>query len=183
MTRPDARGQGRSSLEDDGSDELGPREFEVFFKSEYANVVRILAFQGAGMADAQDAAQDAFLEVYRRWGSIQDPRSYLIKAAFNRYGKLAARHRRSIPYDRSDDAPPTLPGQSTDPSLSAHLIAVKQAVLDLPTIQREVMTLWTAGYTTAEIANILDLSQAAVRQRMHRARDALRKRLGNEMVS
>jgi hypothetical protein len=57
------------------------QEFACFYREHFARLVAYLIYQGAAVHRAADLAQDAMIEVYRRWPGIQFPRAYVYKAA------------------------------------------------------------------------------------------------------
>ncbi|MEZ5317203.1 MAG: sigma-70 family RNA polymerase sigma factor [Vicinamibacterales bacterium] len=134
---------------------------------------------------SRDVAQDVFLAAWRDLRQLRDPRSFLPwlrqLARHRAYHVLRTerrRRRRVTPADTEDlllaavDARP-----SADEALAAREDQrVLAAVLDeLPDETREVVTLYyREGQSTAQVAELLGLGEAAVRKRLSRARAALR---------
>ena len=50
----------------------GEEEFRALFEASYQDLVRTLCFVLSDRAVAQEIAQDAFVELYRRWGTVAD---------------------------------------------------------------------------------------------------------------
>lgn len=135
-------------------------------------------------ATACDLAQETFVRVYKhrhRFRPAQRFSTWLFAIATN----LARNHARwqkrhpvtllepeqmlSLPLE-SDQA---CPAESLEQQERA--AAVRQAVLELPADQREVLVLATyEGMSHAEIASILDTGEKAVEMRLYRARGQLR---------
>ena len=146
-----------------------------------------VAYQLLGsVADAEDVVQDAWL----RWsgadrGDVLDDRAYLVQVA----SRLALDRLRSARARRETYVGPWLPeplvaplGSGTDPAEAAELgEAVSLALLvvleTLSPLERAVFVLREAfGLPVAEVAQVLDRSEAAVRQLSHRAREHVRAR-------
>jgi RNA polymerase sigma-70 factor (ECF subfamily) len=139
-----------------------------------------VAYQMLGsVADAEDAVQDAWL----RWSAadradVEDPRAYLVRItsrlALDRLG--AARTRREtyvgpwLPEPLLTDAAPD-PGEAVElgEQVSLALLVVLET---LSPLERAVFVLREVfGMPGAEVAAVVDRSEAAVRQLAHRARE------------
>ncbi len=126
---------------------------------------------------AQDLVQECFAALWRKPEAF-DPergslRSYLLGVTRN----LAIRHwRRQRPQEVLEDASSIC--EPFDVAAFARGEAVKQAVLKLPPLQREALVL--AEYEDmplVDIANTTGAELAAVKSRLHRARQNLRRML------
>jgi RNA polymerase sigma factor (sigma-70 family) len=134
---------------------------------------------------SRDISQDVFLLAWRDIGQLRDPNSFLPwlrQLTRNRaYHVLRSERRRNRRLaDRDVDA---IMERAIDPGPDAgarlladeerHLLA---AVLDaLPDESREIVTLYyREGQSTSHVAALLGLSEANVRQRLARARAAMR---------
>ena len=79
---------------------------------------------------------------------------------------------------RGDDNAPTAPSAATVVLANQRWEATQAAVLALPFDQRTALVLHTfAGYTHAETARILGITESAAKVRVHRARRALMLRM------
>jgi RNA polymerase sigma-70 factor (ECF subfamily) len=54
----------------DRFDSIGVASFEEFYRSEFRNLVAIAYQMTGGMAVAEDLAQDAMVQAYRKWGRV-----------------------------------------------------------------------------------------------------------------
>lgn len=141
--------------------------------------------------DAAEALQDAFLSAYRGIGKFKVESTFstwLYRIATNaslmKYRKRRDHHV-SLEQSQSGDEDAEgiqLPDWSKQPLnelLNAETREVmEQGIEKLPEELRTVFVLRDVeGLSNAEVANILDLSVAAVKSRLHRARIALRDRL------
>lgn len=141
-------------------------------------------------AEAEDAAQEAFIKAYRNLGSFRsDSRfsTWLIAIVLN---EARSRLRRKMPGltdsidDTSEDSP--VPAQLTDwreiPSDSLERKEVRslirRALLTLPLPYREVFILRELEERNVqETADTLGITSASVKMRLHRARLMLQKQL------
>jgi RNA polymerase sigma-70 factor, ECF subfamily len=133
--------------------------------------------------DAEDAAQRAWLNAFRaltQWDSERGRFStWLLRITVNEATRLA-RGRRSLSFADGDEQESH--ALEADPELAlerGEVRAVVEAALDtIDPGQRMVLVLRDIeGLTSREVATSLDLSEEAVRVRLHRARRALRLRL------
>ena len=131
------------------------------------------------VGDAEDVVQEAWL----RWGrvdtgNVADPEAFLVRTvsrlALDRLRRIAARRETYVGPWLPE---PVLTGGRDDPAAEAERAAsVSLAMLvvleTLSPLERTVFVLHEAfAYSTAEIAEIVERSPAAVRQLAHRARE------------
>jgi len=147
--------------------------FDSYHKAIYRFVYRL-----AGRGDiAEDITQDCFVAILRdpqRWNERRgDFRTYLFSIARNLAFKWYRDEHGSL-YVDEDEAGFVARGQ-TDQELS---VTVAQTVSQLPDLQREVLILFEyEGFSLNEIAVIVDADVGAVKARLHRARERLRRTL------
>ncbi|HHO50804.1 MAG TPA: sigma-70 family RNA polymerase sigma factor [Deltaproteobacteria bacterium] len=134
---------------------------------------------GGPRIDAEDAAHDVFLVLFRRLGSLEEPRSFS-SWLFGITRRVVAGHRRRAWVRR------WLPGavpDRTDPSLDPSDRAAQSDVADqvwaaiesLPGHQREVLVLCDLEERSdSEVAEMLGIPKNTVKSRLRRARAALR---------
>lgn len=133
---------------------------------------------------AEDITHDCFLSLIRKTENFEASRgslrTYLYAAARN----LALKHFRSTgretPLDDLTEHPPAAwRDEPLRQVLDAELVAkVKEAVADLPPLQREALVLFEyEGLPMSEIATIVGSDVGAVKSRLHRARERLRNSL------
>jgi RNA polymerase sigma-70 factor, ECF subfamily len=134
-------------------------------------------------ADAEDAAQQAWVKAYRALASF-DGRSrfstWVVRIAINEaLMKLRARK----PTTALDDEAPVLEPTPEERAASGELLRVVEAAVDrLSAPYRVVFTLREVqGLSTAETADALSLSEEAVKTRLSRAKAALRADLADRV--
>ncbi len=146
------------------------------FVRRYSGMILRLCFTySLGRADAQDICQNVFLKLLqsdRRFDSEGETRAFIIRITINECKDVlkSGWRRRSVPLDELIEREvPFLPEENT---------GVLAAVQRLPVKYRESVYLYYyEGYNAEEIAAIVGTKPAAVRQRLARAREKLRKEL------
>ncbi len=132
--------------------------------------------------DAEDAAQDVVANMLRNGdGAVLDPKAYLYGASQNRLnGEVRRQLRREV--IALDDLPDADHPAHEDPESALRAAqladALKTALTELPLKCQQVF-LWNKleGYTQAEIAGKLGLTQSTVEKHMKRALSHIQKRL------
>ena len=130
---------------------------------------------------ARDLLQDTFLRAFRAIGGLEDPRllrSWLYRIAHNQ-ACSALRRRRLIswlPLSFGQRAAEHAPDRS---AIAA--ARVEEALARVPAQQRAPLLLHlVAGFSYAEVAELLQVSEGSVRMRISRGRAAFRAAYGGE---
>ncbi len=122
--------------------------------------------------DAEDIAQEVFLNMLKTDPAFECPehqKAWLIRCTLNR----CKSHFRSVWQSRTDGLDENLPVPFTQEEN-----VVMDAVKKLPIKYRQVIYLhYIQGYSTAEIAKILDIKQNTVLSQLARGRQMLEKTL------
>ena len=134
---------------------------------------------------AEDAAQEAFLEVYRCLPGLREAAAFpgwLRRLVFKHCDRATRGlpHRAMVPLEAARDMPTE--DVRSDPVIATErrqeARRVREAVRALPNGEREVTALfYFSGCRVREIAAFLEMPEATVRTRLHRARRRLRKEL------
>ncbi|HEX5693677.1 MAG TPA: sigma-70 family RNA polymerase sigma factor [Arenimonas sp.] len=135
---------------------------------------------------SEDIAQETFLTAWQRRGQLDNPQSFLPwlrQVARNRaIDHVRARRYRETPVDPLEHLsevaaePGHGPGEAHERSEQARQLA--QALDEIPEASRDVLLLYyREGERSADVAALLGISDAAVRKRLQRGRDALREQL------
>jgi len=129
---------------------------------------------------AQDAAQQTFLRAFRRLGDLQDPAAFagwlrriVITVALN-----MRRSRRTVlvPLDDIPDVPVLDESETRWSEAQRHRLAA--ALLTLSADERQVCDRrYHGGWTTGRLASDAGVDEAAMRKRLQRIRDKLRKEM------
>jgi RNA polymerase sigma-70 factor (ECF subfamily) len=135
--------------------------------------------------DAEDAAQETFVRVLRakrKLSAVDDPRKWIAKIAW----RVAVERRKKLP-----EVPLEITEGTAISELQSQLVSAEECVLGqemlglvqslisaLPTQLRDALTLSTVQeLSPSEIAGVLEMSEAAVRSRIFRARQMVKERL------
>ncbi|MEU5163792.1 RNA polymerase sigma factor [Streptomyces sp. NPDC020875] len=131
--------------------------------------------------DAEDAAQEALIILYRKIGMLRASgalASWMFRIVRNeclRRARLMVRGPGPVP----DDAPVPSFEEDVLRRLEAELVA--RAISELPADQRRVLIMRDVqGYSGRMTADALGLSTSAMKSRLHRARAAVRQSLEGE---
>lgn len=151
----------------------------MFYRREYAGVVR-LAFALTGRRDvAEETAQDSFLSCYRKWDRISgydDPTGWVRRVVVNRCISNGRRHATELRLlvKLRRERPP-------DPPLPAMSQRLWAAVRELPRRQAQVVALtFIEDLDVREVAATLGIGEESVRTHLRRGRAAIAARLKEE---
>jgi RNA polymerase sigma factor (sigma-70 family) len=146
-------------------------EFEAFYRAELGRLVAFLLYHGAPLAEAADVAQDAMVQAFGAWSRIENPKAWVRTVA----GRTFLRRLTAVKETPAEDVPePTPPLRSPSPAEEwEQRHEILRLLGSLPARQRQVMAWTFDDFTPTEIAEILGMEPAAVRQNLHRARTSL----------
>lgn len=148
-------------------------DFSAYLLARQRALIRFAYLLTGNPHEAEDVVQAALLKVYRRWGTIESPDSYVRRAIVNEYRSWWRRPGRRHEVTSSDLVTFTDPGGNDahpDHELRAHVDA-------LPRQQRAAIVLrYYEDLTEAQTAEILGCSIGTVKSHTSRA-------LGNLRVS
>ncbi|MGE5813644.1 MAG: RNA polymerase sigma factor [Acidobacteriota bacterium] len=145
---------------------------------------------GAGAADAEDAMQEALINVYRRASEIREPkafRAWLYRTVKN--ACLIGRRKRVHEPTRLLSIDELMPGDEFP--VSSHDRSPEQLAMDArtrrrlrkalaalpPAFRMTVFLRDIEGLSTREVAEVMDVTEDNVKTRLHRARLQLRREL------
>lgn len=154
--------------------------FEVLMRRYNQRLYRVVRGILRDEAEAEDVVQEAYLNAFvhlRQFAHRSRFSTWLTKIAV--YEALARARRRSRFVDAPEDAEMTLNSHDPDPERqaeTAELRALLEGAIDaLPSTYRTVFILREVEQlSTAEAAECLEVSEDAVKMRLHRARALLR---------
>ena len=183
-------GPGRSTADDGEIDDrtlrlaaAGDRDatrtlVETYQHRVFALTSRMLA--GRGRATIEDAAQDTFLQVFRRLGAFQPAgpaklSTWILTIAARRSIDELRRQRPALVADLE----PAGDARGDDRAIRRELVAaIERALRDLsPELRAAFLLREYHGLDYAEIASALAIDLGTVKSRLSRARAALRERL------
>jgi RNA polymerase sigma-70 factor (ECF subfamily) len=160
--------------------------FDTLFRRWAGPLLRYLQRMLRDPATAEDLVQEAFLRVHRARDRYQpDARfsTWLYRIATNLALNELRRPVRRDPHDSMDadgasPLPDAGPGADRVADARRQVAALEHALGELPDRQRAALLLSAAeGRSYAEVAEMLDVTESAVKALVHRARSQLASRL------
>lgn len=137
-------------------------------------------------AAAEDAVQEAFLQVLRRITTLRDPatfRSWFFQIVVNTAKRSTRRRFRLLPFDETHQERPDLTAQPPDEPLllNEEIEALRRAMQELTqTLRLPVILRYFTGLSETEVAEALNIPHGTVKSRLHAARRLLHDRLKGE---
>ncbi|WP_244923815.1 RNA polymerase sigma factor [Enhygromyxa salina] len=184
-------------MTDDRSDEAlmtayvggDARALRELFRRHAPRLIRVMAGHLGSTADAQDVVQAAFLNLHRarrdfRAGSRLQPWLYTIAYNLMRdHHRYRGRRPELLTEPTGPGGHDTRPSQAPGPDADLYAAPIRRALAQLPEAQREVIVLhWFAGFSFAEVADLVGARRTAVKVRAHRGYKRLRELLGPEYL-
>jgi len=135
---------------------------------------------------AQDAAQEAFVEVYRTLRSLREPQGFaawLRRIIFKHCDRMTrGRQITTVPMEAAANLASSEPPVEQAAEGRETQKQVQQAIYALPEGERLVIGLfYMGGYSHREIAEFLGISAALVKSRLHQGRGRLKERMFTTM--
>jgi RNA polymerase sigma-70 factor (sigma-E family) len=154
-----------SGARDDPTRDTTPG-FNDFYVATYERMVRLARLTSADAAPAEEIVQDAFIQLYRCWGTVTSPVAYVRVAVVNgcrSWGRRRMVARRHVP-------PPVAPML-----LDSDALAVREALGVLSPRQRAAVVLrYFEDLPEAEIAQVLGCRRGTVKSLLARSMPKLR---------
>ena len=149
--------------------------FDDFYARTRVATVRLAWFMVASRTEAEELTQDAYIELFQQWHTVENPAAFLrtlvvrrcTRARYRRNNerrKLEAAYRRDDPYKLS----------GSEPEIDGTLAAVRRLK---PSHRAVIVLRFYTDMSHAQMAHALNCSEVAVRTRLHRALADLRKNL------
>lgn len=179
-TKPDARDETLVQQTLSGS-----REAFGLLVVRYSRSVRAACLARLGFrADLDDLVQETFLRAYQGLDRLQEHArfgAFVHRIAQNIcVDRLRRGRREPVPLDEVELEPPSEPGTGHD-LREERLLRLRQLVGRLPEVLREaVLLFYFERRSHGDIAEQLGITEAAVNQRLHRARTQIRQAFADE---
>ncbi len=165
-----------------------PRALTTLVCGSHAHVQRFAHTLCATPEDAEDAAQEALIVLYRRIGTLR------ATAALGSWVFQIVRHecirrsrlmlRRPAPTAATETTAATEASAEDTALARLEVQRIVDCIAELPSEQRAVLVLRDIqGLSGAATAQALGLRRAAMKSRLHRARQTLRSQLGTPHIS
>jgi RNA polymerase sigma-70 factor (sigma-E family) len=151
----------------------------AIFHAHYRRLVGLAGLLVDDRESAEEVVQDAFEQLYRRWGSLRDPASaiaYLDRSVVN--GARSKLRRRFTERSYEWPVPADVPSAESSGIERRQRDDLVAAVRRLPRRQREVVVLrYFLDLSEDQIAQWLGVSPGSVKQHAHRATTALQQQM------
>jgi RNA polymerase sigma-70 factor (ECF subfamily) len=151
--------------------------FEAIVRRHRAAVVALAAGRLGSIDDAEDVAQDAFVQAFFRLHQLREPEALLpwLRRLTDRLALMRLRQRREEPIEpgRVEQMQPDR--EAAGPGASADAGTALRALPDA--MRQTVMLTYVAGYTCAETASLLGVREGTVKSRLSRARALMKEAL------
>jgi RNA polymerase sigma factor (sigma-70 family) len=166
------------------SGEAGPASFVEAFRRHYALVHRMLRVYGVDEALLDDAAQDVFIVVHRRWNDYDGSTAFrnwligIVRRVASGYRRAGRRLRSRLEQLEPPRAPASI---ETKLAQREELARVEAFIAQLGTRHREVFVLAELeGLTAPEVAETLGIKLNTVYSRLRVARERFRVMMARE---
>lgn len=147
--------------------------FEAMFGREFTQVARMAYLMLGSTGEAEEVAQEAFIELFRRWDAVDNPSGFVRTAVLNRCRDIGRRRR--VKQRVLERIRPTAQAVVEDASRSREVI---DALAGLEPSLREVAVLrFYCDHSLAEIAELTVVPLGTVKSRLHRATKSLEQTL------
>lgn len=153
--------------------DTGLASFEELYRTTYGGMLALAIATLRDRSSAEDLVQDAYAQLWRRQGSVDNPVAWLRRAVVsNCLATLRTQRRRRAILQRQ--ASPEVPNAVADDNFLDLLVGLNER-------QRMAVTLrYVHDLSEAEIADLLGCRPGTVKSTLHRAIRVLRTRLGSE---
>jgi RNA polymerase sigma factor (sigma-70 family) len=136
-----------------------PQAFDVFYREQWAKMVRLGWLMTGSRELAEDLVQDAFVHVGAKWASVETPTAYLRVTVTNAVRAHARRESRNR----------TLPNERVQPVLPSELDETWHLLERLPARQRQALVLrFYADLPLTEVAEALRCRVGTAKSLVHR---------------
>ena len=142
------------------------------------SLYRVAASYLRGEADRLDAVCEAVARAWEKRGTLRDERlfaTWLTRILIRECVNIQRRQRRTVPVE-------ALPEQAQEDESDA-VRSLREAIEALPQRQRTMVVLhYMEDYDVREVARIMSTTRGAVCAGLSRARETLRRRIGEDIV-
>jgi len=152
-------------------------DFAGFYTASATRVVGYLYVVLGSVAEAEDAAQEAYTRAWLRWSRVQaydDPEAWVRTVGFRVAMSTWRKTRNRLTAHRTSTDGATAGSGAHVPEMSPDRLVVVDALRRIPAEQRRALVLFhMLGLTVSEIADETDAPVGTVKARLARGRKAL----------
>jgi RNA polymerase sigma factor (sigma-70 family) len=146
--------------------------FDEVYAAQYALMVRLAYVTTGSVPVAEDVVQEAFLELYRRWGDVNEPAGWVRRAVVSRCTSWVRRQLLERRHGHEADLP-----REYHPA-SVESVAVRSALARLrPRYRTAVFLRYYLDLPESAIADALRCRPGTVKSLLHRGLAILREHL------
>lgn len=154
--------------------------FEELYRSHGKRMKSVAMNLLGNTSDAEDAVQEAFLKMYRSWGSFKGESlrsTWLYRILVNTCYDMGRRRQRT-PEPATPEQEQAAALVEERPADHALRLTLERALKGLPAMQRSVFLLFEVeGFKHREIAEILDIAEGTSKHALFTAKRELQERL------
>lgn len=148
----------------------GHADFQAVYTAHFATLVRLAYVTTANLPAAEDIAQDAYVDLYRRWSAVVEPVAWLRRAVASRSTSWVRRRMLERRHKHERDV-------VTKP-MGPDAVAVRDALARLRPKQRAAVFLrYYLDLPEAEVAAALRCRPGTVKSLLHRALATMKEHL------
>jgi len=169
-------------MKDHPLEELTKQAFLTWYQPVHEPFVKYCSSKCFGKISAEDLMQETILSTLTSFDQIKDKKkllSYMMSTANNIIKNQLRRFKFSAPWD--EDTMAHLESKGIDPELALDIQFLYSCIDRLQKNHKECILLFDiSGFSIREISAIQQVSEQAVKTRLHRARKALKKLMSEE---
>jgi RNA polymerase sigma factor (sigma-70 family) len=159
-------------------------EFRSFFRDRYNPTVRRLMARETRLAqaDAEEIVATAFHETARWWSRIRDPEAFLWDRVTLRLLDFWKKQKtlQEYPSDLSEKTILRTAPKDGEPERCIDLLRLNELIGKLSTDDQRLLAMDYLGATNKQQAELSGTTEGAVRVRLHRAKNRLKKLINQE---
>lgn len=154
-------------------------DFVALFDAQFNRIFSFVNRLTGDRDAANDIAQETFVRLYRRGRMPDGPRAWLVTVALNLFRNASTKRARRLRLLGHDQGVRVMADPSLSPQLAAShaedAVAMREALSRLSERDRAMVLLRAEGYSYAEIAAVLKVSERSLGTMLARAKTALRR--------
>ena len=154
--------------------------FSKFYKEHFPSLVALVRYLGGSYNEAIDCVQDAMAKALPPvWITLDNPHAWCRRVCTNNFLRTRGRSREDVVADMEEAVHPIISPSAAIEEFEQHFEVVR-LLRSLSLRRRQVMALFLDGAPYAEIAEILEISEATVRSTHRSARAQLARVIDND---
>lgn len=152
-------------------------EFVALFDAQFGRIFAVINRLAGDPDAANDIAQESFVRLWRRGRMPDQPAAWLVTVALNLFRNMTSKRSRHLRLLGRDQGVRAMADPPVSPQLAAShaeaAAAIRTALSLLSNRDREMLLLRAEGYSYAEIAAVLKVSERSLGTMLSRAKASL----------